>query len=135
MLATIEAGYENRRRFIRRPRLHLIISAFFRLALFACIHICRGFDIGVESAGIAFDFLCNEFGPTFGLHFLMRHESEGLHGEFAGMDLCNDLLILEVVYYRAKPVDIQLGKMRIFPLFDDLSAGGFFNCVIEDSLF
>ena len=135
VFATIEAGYENRRRFIRRPRLHLIIGALGRLALFAFIHIGRGFDIGIESAGIAFDFLCNEFGPSFGFHFLMSHKSESLHREFAGIQLTFYFFVVDIIVNRAKPVDIELDKMGIFPLFDDFSGGGFFNRVIEDGLF
>jgi hypothetical protein len=134
MFPAIQTRDENSGWFIRRSCLHLIIGTLFRSAFFTGIHVGRGFDIGIEFGGIAFDFLLNECRPPIGIHFLMGHKGELLRGEFTRLERGQDVFV-EIAMDGAKPVAIELGEEGIDPFFDDFLFTGFLDGVVENGFF
>ena len=134
-LTAVQTCHENCHRFIRTSCLQLVKRATLRFALLARKQVRRRFNVVRIFRRIALDFPLNVLTPVVGVEFLVGHERQCLWCNLLLFDLGQERFVFQIQINGAQTVDVDLGEMGVFPFLDDFFIVGFFDGVIENTLF
>ena len=134
-LSTFKTRDKCRHWLICRTRLLLSICALVRLASATCKQIGGCFNLQFVPIFVTIFFILNYFAPHFRIHVLVCHKCKFVRFNFFSFNHIHDVLIIEVDAYAFQPIHIQLNKIHIVPLFNNIHFPRFQKSAVINSPF
>ena len=133
--AAFDARHKCCHRFIRRPRLQLVVRALSRFAFVALEIVGGRFQLNLVFVLVANALGFNEERPLFGAHLLVSHKRQVLRGDCLASDRVQNARGLQVGEHASRVVQVHLHHVRVVPFFHNVFSCGFlYNEIINTAL-